>query len=142
MSRQSIGEALAVRLYAAETAIDQALTETAFLAAALPSARAEAYLSAVTGQRVFDGAAASISALAEARSHLIQTHTALAALARKLGLDTLAIGPLDKPGDQPPIGGGPGTDGDTGGTPLARSEVNKSLTNKDNKVLPNTVAPC
>lgn len=141
MSRQTIGEALAVRLYAAETAIDQALTETAFLAAALPSARAEAYLSAVTGQRVFDGAAASISALAEARSHLVQTHTALAALARKLGLDTLAIGPLDKPGDQPPIGGGPGG-GDTGGTPLARSEVNKPLTNKENKVLPNIAAPC
>ncbi len=140
MSRQSIGEALAIRLYAAETAIDQALTETAFLAAALPSARADAYLSAVTGQRVFDGAAASISALAEARSHLVQTHTALAALARKLGLETLAIGPLDKPGDQPPIGGGPG--GDHGSTPLARSEVNKLLTNTANKVLPNTAAPC
>lgn len=140
MSRQSIGEALATRLYAAETAIDQALTETAFLAAALPSARAEAYLSAVTGQRVFDGAAASISALAEARSHLVQTHTALAALARKLGLETLAIGPLDKPGDQPPIGGGPG--GDQGSTPLAQSEVNKLLTNKANKALPNIAAPC
>lgn len=105
MSRQSIGEALACRLYAAETAIDQALRETAMLAAVLPTARADAYLSAVTGQRAFDGAAASISALAEARSHLIQTHNTLAALARKLGLDTLAVGPLDKPGDQPPIGG-------------------------------------
>lgn len=139
MSRQAIGEALASRLYAAETAIDQALAETAFLAAALPAARAEAYLSAVTGQRVFDGAAASISALAEARSHLVQTHTALAALARKLGLETLAIGPLDKPGEQPPIGGG--KDGDAG-TPLARAEVNKSLTNKANKTLPSTTAPC
>lgn len=139
MSRQAIGEALASRLYAAETAIDQALAETAFLAAALPAARADAYLSAVTGQRVFDGAAASISALAEARSHLVQTHTALAALARKLGLETLAIGPLDKPGEQPPIGGG--KDGDAG-TPLARAEVNKSLTNKANKTLPSTTTPC
>lgn len=108
MSRQSIGEALACRLYAAETAIDQALRETAMLASVLPTARADAYLSAVTGQRAFDGAAASISALAEARSHLIQTHNTLAALARKLGLDTLAVGPLDKPGDTPPIGGGIG----------------------------------
>jgi hypothetical protein len=136
MSRQSIGEALAARLYAAEAAIDQALSETAFLAASLPAARAEAYLSAVTGQRVFDGAAASISALAEARSHLVHTHTALAALARKLGLDTLAIGPLDKPGDQPPIGGGGGV------TPFVAEDVNKSLTNKANKPLPNTTTPC
>ena len=136
MSRHAIGEALAARLYAAEAAIDQALSETAFLAAALPSARAEAYLSAVTGQRVFDGAAASISALAEARSHLVQTHTALAALARKLGLDTLAVGPLDKPGDQPPVGGGGGIN------PGLELEVNKALTNKENKILPSTTVPC
>lgn len=135
MSNQVIGEALAARLYAAEAAIDQALSETAFLAAALPSARTEAYLSAVTGQRAFDGAAASISALAEARSHLVQTHTTLAALARKLGLDTLAIGPLDKPGEQPPVGGG-------GVSPLDAKEVNKPLTNKANKILPTSTALC
>ena len=66
MSRQNIGEALAARLYTAEAAIDRAMAETAALAAALPGARAEAYLSAVTGQRAFRGAAATISALAEA----------------------------------------------------------------------------
>lgn len=105
MSRQTVGEALAARLYAAEAAIDHALAETAGLAAALPAARADAYLSAVCGQRAFNGAAASISALAEARSQLVLTHNTLAALARKLGLETLAVGPIDKPGDQPPIGG-------------------------------------
>lgn len=135
MSTQAIGEALAARLYAAEAAIDQALSETAFLAAALPSARAEAYLSAVTGQRAFDGAAASISALAEARSHLVQTHTTLAALARKLGLDTLAVGPLDKPGEQPPVGG-PSV------SVLDTEEVNKPLTNKANKILPRPPVSC
>lgn len=106
MSRLSVGEALAARLYAAEAAIDQALIETATLAAALPASRAEAWLSAVTGQRAVDGAAASISALAQARAHIVQTHNTLTALARRLGLDTLAVGPLDKPGDTPPIGGG------------------------------------
>lgn len=111
MTRQSIGETLAARLYAAETAIDLALIETAMLAAMLPAARADAYLSAVTGQRAFDGAAGAISALSAARSHMVQTHTALAALARKLGLDVLAAGPVDKPGDTPPVGGG-GGDGD------------------------------
>jgi predicted dinucleotide-binding enzyme len=134
MTRHTIGEALAARLYAAESAVDLALSETASLAAALPSARAAAYLSAVAGQRAFDGAAASISALAAARSHLVETHTTLAALARKLGLDTLAAGPLDKPGDTPPVGGGalpaPGP-----------GMVNKALTNRANKSLPTTTEP-
>jgi hypothetical protein len=136
MTRQSIGEALAARLYAAEAAVDQALSETATLAAALPSARADAYLSAVTGQRAFDGAAASISALAEARSHLVQTHNTLAALARKMGLDTLAVGPLDKPGDQPPLGGG------VSPIPLDGETVNKALMNTDNKSLPDSPNIC
>lgn len=94
MTRQAIGENLAARLYAAETAIDLALIETA--------ARADAYLSAITGRRAFDGAAGAVSALSAARSHVVQTHSALAALARKLGLDVLAAGSIDKPGDTPP----------------------------------------
>ncbi|NJC41878.1 hypothetical protein GGQ87_002173 [Brevundimonas alba] len=122
MSRQVIGEALAVRLYAAESAIDRAMSEAAALTAALPAARADAYLSAVTGQRAFIGAAAAIGALAEARGHLVQTHNTLAALARSLGLETLAVGPVDKPGDTPPIGGGVCPEGDT-----VHSMVNKSL---------------
>jgi hypothetical protein len=122
MSRQIIGEALAVRLYAAESAIDRAMSEAAALTVALPAARADAYLSAVTGQRAFSGAAAAISALAEARGHLVQTHNTLAAVARKLGLEALAVGPVDKPGDTPPIGGGLCPQGDT-----AAVVVNKSL---------------
>lgn len=106
--RESIGESLAARLYAAEAAIDAALTETASLAAMLPQARSQAYLSAVAGQRVFEGAAASIGALTNARGHLVQTHNTLAALARKLGLETLAAGPVDKPDDDPPHGGNNG----------------------------------
>ena len=108
MTRHDIGETLAGRLYAAEAAIDAALTETAHLAAMLPAARSQAYLSAVSGQKAFDGAARAISALAEARSHMVQTHHTLAALARKLGLETLAAGPVDKPDDEPPRGGGGG----------------------------------
>ena len=122
MSRQSIGEALAARLYTAEAAIDKALAETAALAAALPGGRADAWLSAVTGQRAFSGAAGAVSALAEARGHLVQTHNTLAAVARRLGLETLAVGPVDKPGDTPPVGGGVCPEGDTG-----YHMVNKSL---------------
>lgn len=105
VSQHTVGESIAERLYSAEAAIDAALGETAALLAMLPAARAGAYLSAVTGQRVFDGAAASIGALTQARSHMVATHNSLSALARKLGLETLAMGPLDKPEDRPPNGG-------------------------------------
>lgn len=128
MSRLSVGEDLAARLYAAESAIDHALIETANLAAALPAARAEAWLSAVSGQGAFEGAAATIVALAEARGRIIRTHKTLSALARKLGLETLAVGPLDKPGDGPPIGG-------------ARDDVAISA-DVVNKVLPGGSATC
>lgn len=126
MSRETVGEALSIRLHAAEMAIDAALTETAHLAAMLPAARAQAYLSAVTGQKAFDGAAASIGALALARSHLVDTHNTLAALARRLGLDTVAVGPLDKPEDPVPIGGG----------------VTQNLSDKVNKALPSSLQAC
>ena len=122
MSRLSVGEALATRLFAAESSIDRAMVETATLAAALPAARADAWLSAVTGQRAFDGTAAAITALAEARAHIIQTHNTLCAVARKLGLETLAGGPLDKPGDDRPVGGGGGD-----GPGITANVVNKSL---------------
>ncbi|CAL1692073.1 hypothetical protein MMB232_02229 [Brevundimonas subvibrioides] len=124
MSRESVGDALSVRLHAAEAAIDLALVETAQLAAMLPTARARAYLSAVAGQKAFDGAAASIGALASARSHLVDTHRTLAALARRLGLGTLAVGPLDKPDDHPPVGDDP-----PGGrvVPRAAPVVNETL---------------
>ena len=106
MSRQLVGEALAARLYAAESAVDLALAEVATLTATLPRARSDAYLSAVAGQKVFDSAAAAVVSLAEARSHLVKTHHALSALARKLGLDVLAAGTSDKPGDEPIRPGG------------------------------------
>lgn len=104
LTAQSVGEQLASRLYAAEAAIDNALKEAGMLISMLPSARADLWLSAVTGQRVFDEAAASIQALAQARGHMVSAHNTLAAIARRLGLDVLATGPVDKPEDTPPIG--------------------------------------
>ena len=126
MSRQTVGEAMAARLFAAESAIDAALAEAASLVALLPAARAEAYLSIVTGQRAFESAAAAVSALTQARAQMVATHNTLSALARKLGLETLAVGPLDKPEDTPPHGG----------------RLTKAITNMVNKNLPDTASTC
>jgi len=105
--RQAVADVLASRLFATEAAIDVALREAALLMAALPAARAGARLSPVTGQSAFDDVADSVGALSAARGHIVGAHVSLAAIARKLGLDDLAVGPLDKPEDTPPLGGGP-----------------------------------
>ncbi|CAN5128615.1 hypothetical protein BH10PSE2_BH10PSE2_11460 [soil metagenome] len=107
LGQSSIGASLSARLFSAERAIDLALAEAAGLMTMLPGARTDAYLSAVTGQKAFDGTAASIAALTEARSHMVSTHNTLAALARKLGLEALAVGPLDKPEDDHGVGQSP-----------------------------------
>ncbi|MBU1325794.1 MAG: hypothetical protein KJ676_11165 [Alphaproteobacteria bacterium] len=106
MTRHAVGEALALRLHAAEAAVDAALVAASALAGALPAARCAALLSAMTGQRAFEGAAGAVSALVEARAQLVRTHASLTAVARALGLDDLAVGPVDKPEDDPPLGGG------------------------------------
>jgi hypothetical protein len=136
MNRLVIGGSLSARLHAAEAAVDRALADAAGLAAALPVARLDAALSAVAGQKAFDEAAASVAALAAARGHLVRTHHALAALARQLGVDVLAVGQLDKPGDRPPVGG----EGDD--SPVARNFVNETCGNGLNKSLPGTLPIC
>ncbi len=136
MNRLTIGAALSDRLHAAEAAIDQAMVDTAGLAAALPAARLEASLSAVVGQTAFDETAASLGALAEARAHMVRTHRALAALARALGLEILAVGQLDKPGDRPPVGG----DGDD--SPTLAIAVNNPCGDVANKSLPAKLPLC
>lgn len=99
ITAQAVGEALAGRLYAVEAAIDGAMRESALLISMLPSARADLWLSAVTGQRIFEDSTASVQALAKARGHMVSTHNSLAALARRMGLDVLATGPINKPDD-------------------------------------------
>lgn len=103
--REAAGLTVAARLYAAERAVDAALAETAGLMVLLPQARTQANLSATTGQNAFDDVAAAIGALTNARARLVGAHGGLAALARRMGLDSLAVGPLDKPEDAPPHGG-------------------------------------
>ncbi|RZJ18857.1 MAG: hypothetical protein EON91_03610 [Brevundimonas sp.] len=104
IERQTVGERLAIRLHAAEMAVDVAIAETAALASMLPQARIEAHLSAVTGQRAFEGVADAVNALIHARGHLVHTHNTLAVLARRMGLPDLAAGPTDKPDQEPPFG--------------------------------------
>ncbi|QBX37601.1 hypothetical protein E4M02_00475 [Brevundimonas sp. S30B] len=102
MTRRQIGRSVAEQLFAAESAIDDALAEAGALASLLPRARQDARLSAVAGHEAVAATAAGLGALTEARGQLVKAHLALAALAAQLGMNDLAVGPLDKPADRPP----------------------------------------
>lgn len=107
MTRQDVGRSLAAQLHIAESALDEALREAAILTAMLPKARFDARLSAVTGQRAFEEAAATVEILTQARGRMVRTHHRLALVASRLKLDSLTAGPVDKPEDSPPVGSGP-----------------------------------
>lgn len=105
MARALAGRQIAVALEKAEAAVDQAVAEVAGLAALLPGARLRAELTAVTGQKVFEGASETLSLVAQARGRLVETHRRLDALNRALG-SPVAIGPTDKPDEDGPRDGG------------------------------------
>ena len=106
MARAMAGRQVAVALDKAETALDRAVAEIAGLAALLPDARIRADLSAVTGQRVFEGASETLALLAQARGRLVETHRRLDALNRAMGSPVTATGPVDKPDEDGPRQGG------------------------------------
>jgi len=83
---------VAESLNAAEAAVDAALNEARTLTSMLPASAP---------------VAAPVSALGRARIRLARAHRSLSDLARRVGLDEATVGPLDKPEDTPPIGGGP-----------------------------------
>lgn len=102
MTLQAIAETLAAQLDAAEQAVDRALIETAALNALTPQARLDAGVPAALGQAVFEEAAAALAAVTEARTRLARAHAAISAVAKEVGVETVAVGPVDKPDDDPP----------------------------------------
>jgi hypothetical protein len=102
MKRKIVAFKVADQLFAAELAIDRALSETARLTSMLSDARVEAGLSAVVGQSVMDRTCASIVMLANGRRELVEAHGALAEVKDRIGLRAIAIGGMDKPEENAP----------------------------------------
>lgn len=95
------GRDVAGRLHAAETTLDVAMTEARLLIDLLPNEPAEAKTAASASIRALG------RGLGRASLRLGRVHAALADIARRIGLEEATVGPLDKPEDTPPIGGGP-----------------------------------
>lgn len=93
-TRQAVAQHLADRLFAAESAIDEALTRAAELNAAMPQARAEARLPAMIGQNALTRAAEAYATLVEARRLIIEAHAALDEARAQIGLKEVNAGDL------------------------------------------------
>jgi hypothetical protein len=93
-TRQAIAQRVADRLFAAESAIDLALTRAAELNASMPEARADARLPAMIGMEALDKAAGAFAALVEARRRMVEAHQSLDATRAQIGLKEVAAGDL------------------------------------------------
>ncbi|MBI1406441.1 MAG: hypothetical protein GC145_09980 [Caulobacter sp.] len=102
MKRKIVAHQVADQLFAAEAAIDRALSETARLTTMLSEGRVEAGLSATVGQAVMDRTCASITALSTGRRELVEAHEALEVVKAQIGLRAVAIGGLVKPEENAP----------------------------------------
>lgn len=97
--RRQAAETVAEALFAAEKAIDAAITQTAALAGLMPSTRQSANLSAIVGQDALMGAVETMQALALARQNIVATHKQLSIAQRDIGLGAVAFG---GGGEKPP----------------------------------------
>jgi hypothetical protein len=99
--RRQAAEQVAERLFAAEQAIDAAITCAAELTAIMPSARAGANLSAIVGQDAMESAAETFAALIRARHQIVTTHQQLDETKTQIGLREMAVGGgMEKPAAQ------------------------------------------
>ena len=87
--RRLAANKIAEQLFAAEAAIDAAVSAVAQLTAIMPMARQEANLAACIGQDALLGAMQTCQQLIEARGRIIATHAALREAQTKVGLDAV-----------------------------------------------------
>jgi len=97
--RRLAAETVAEALFAAEKAIDAAISQTALLAGLMPSTRQNANLSAIVGQDALMGAIETMQALGLARQNIVATHKQLTIAQRDIGLGAVAFG---GGGEKPP----------------------------------------
>jgi len=99
--RRMAAEEIANALWAAESAVDLALTKTANFTGAIPAFRRAAGASALIGQEAMERASQAVVALAEARRALVEAHKELTIAQGQVGLGAVT---MQDPGTgKPPI---------------------------------------
>lgn len=102
--RRAAAETVAEALFAAEKAIDAAITSTATLAALMPTSRQAARISALIGQDAIMSAINTMQALGVAREGIVTTHKHLTVAQRDMGLSAVSF-EEDGFGKAPPVEG-------------------------------------
>ncbi|MEI6485986.1 MAG: hypothetical protein WCO11_06935 [Sphingomonadales bacterium] len=87
--RRLAANKIAEQLFAAEAAINAAVSAVAQLTAVMPMAAQEANLAACIGQDALMNAMSTCQQLIEARSRIIATHAALRSAQTQIGLDAV-----------------------------------------------------
>ncbi len=89
--RHEAAKEIARHLFAAEDAADHAFRSAAILAAALPTARVNARMSAIAGHRAFTAVAKALDLQAQTRAALVEAHEHFAELAEDLNIPARVI---------------------------------------------------
>lgn len=97
MKRFAAAKTVATCLFAAEEAIDIAVTRIAELNAAMPLARLDANISAIVGQSAFGTCSDALSHVAKAREQIVATHMHLKDASDQIGLQAVSFGDEIKP---------------------------------------------
>jgi hypothetical protein len=95
--RIEAAKSVASCLFAAEEAIDIAVTRIAQLNAAMPLARLDANISAIVGQSAFGSCTDALSFVAKAREQIVATHMHLKTAGDQIGLEAVSLGDAIKP---------------------------------------------
>jgi hypothetical protein len=95
--RLEAAKTVAHHLFAAEEAIDIAVTRIAELNAAMPLARLDANISAIVGQSAFGTCTDALSHVAKAREQIVATHMHLKSASDQIGLQAVSFGDSVKP---------------------------------------------
>ena len=93
-NRRIAAQGVAEQLFAAEVAIDAAISATAALTGLMPKARQDAGVAAEIGQDALLKASETLAMLVRARAQIVETHGALAVAQRDMGLGAVNFGGL------------------------------------------------
>ncbi|WP_454887827.1 hypothetical protein [Sphingomonas oryzagri] len=95
--RIEAAKSVATCLFAAEEAIDIAVSRLAELNVAMPLARLNANVSAIIGQSAIESSTNALSFLAKAREQIVATHMHLKVAGDQMGLQAVSFGDSVKP---------------------------------------------
>lgn len=96
--RRMAADQVANALFEAEAAIDAALAKAAALTGLMPMMRREMGASALIGQSALERSSQAITALADARRAIVETHKELSVVQEQIGLGAVMVG--DEGGDK------------------------------------------